>query len=445
MAWTFNPFTGNFDKVDYITDYVSKADGGFFQGPVSFQSYTTVGTDNNNAFRVENSSNDAVIRVDTNNEYVYSADLFPMTPNTYALGGVDNEWDTAHIGDVTVTNELDAGNVDADYYASGNSGAGVSNISYFYNNVGVDLAQGYNTGISGGVTSTTNSNTANKAIGFNLNGFLNGTGNLTGGIFGIDGAWLYYGSGTVANLVGTNWVMNNMGGTITNYDGFKVSTSQTFGTTTTLKQLNLTGTLGGTVTNGYGIYQDISSLSNYFAGNIDAQTADVYGAKVGIGTTIFDSGVILEVTGGDAKFNDNVEVVDDLKVSGELQGARESFTFSYGRGGGARYAKIGEFQTSAGQGYIMSRGGSIVSVSVTANVNNYSASGNMDAEARIGGTPMFQKAINVTGAGLYSGYATQARDTDTFVAGNSLEAYIDIHGTFSVYDVVIVIEVQFDT
>jgi len=141
----------------------------------------------------------------------------------------------------------------------------------------------------------------------------------------------------------------------------------------------------------------------------------------------------------------NIEVSDDLKVSGELQGARESFTFSYSRGGGARYAKIGERTPVAGQGYIMPRDGSIVSVTVTANVDNFASGGNMDAEARIAGTPLFQEVINVTGPGLYSGYNTQARGTDTFSAGNSLEAYIDIHGTFQVYDVVIVIEVQFDT
>jgi hypothetical protein len=149
--------------------------------------------------------------------------------------------------------------------------------------------------------------------------------------------------------------------------------------------------------------------------------------------------------GDEVDITGDVDCNRDLNVDGELKGARESFTFSYGRGGGARYAKIGELQTSAGQGYIMPRNGSIVSISVTANVNSFASGGNMDAEARIGGTPMFQKVIDVTGAGLYSGYATQARDTDTFVAGNSLEAYIDIHGIFRVYDVIIVIEVQFDT
>ena len=138
----------------------------------------------------------------------------------------------------------------------------------------------------------------------------------------------------------------------------------------------------------------------------------------------------------------------DAEIAGELKGSRQSFSFGYNKNlSSDTYIKsAGNTITSATIGYVMPRAGSIVGIGFCTNINNLAVGGDLKAVARINGSDKLSETLSFAGTGDKSGYATAARNTHTFTAGQKLAVYTDkVSGTYMWQNTVVNIEVVFDT
>lgn len=152
-----------------------------------------------------------------------------------------------------------------------------------------------------------------------------------------------------------------------------------------------------------------------------------------------------------------ITVPTNLIVEGELQGGRcllgmgegETFTAD-------RYLDFynGQ-QSSALNGYVMTRAGQVLGVSCSMIISNYSATSFVSIKVLKNGIGTVvshaQKSITSNGFHNWSGNQTRATAIaagDTFVAGDVLTLYIDFQNTppsFTAQDVCAMMELQFDT
>jgi hypothetical protein len=117
---------------------------------------------------------------------------------------------------------------------------------------------------------TANSNTNYVAVALQFPLVLLGTGSLTNttGQWGVDSGVNNYNSGTTALEGGMRLTLFSTGGTHTHMSGLTIA-STLGGTITTFKGLEIKTHTGATTpTNFYGVYQEDTAMTNYFAGDI---------------------------------------------------------------------------------------------------------------------------------------------------------------------------------
>lgn len=146
----------------------------------------------------------------------------------------------------------------------------------------------------------------------------------------------------------------------------------------------------------------------------------------------------------------SVNISPNLVVEAELQGSRQSvllsrdasFTVSSGHGGN-QFVKAGEVIMTISKGVVMTRAGSIVGISIMYDVT--ATSGTLTLNALVNGTSVWANTLNSTVAAQKVDSFTQARDTDTFSADNDLQVSLTSSGSHDVDDVIVTLEIQYDT
>jgi len=178
----------------------------------------------------------------------------------------------------------------------------------------------------------------------------------------------------------------------------------------------------------------------------------IYGGASGVPTRLADVAVgSVLVSGGVTTapaWSSSPTIGGNLTVSGELLGARESFVLSNATGGSGAiiYFKAGEITMTATKGLLMPRAGSIVGISLQYDItaDNVAA---MALEVYKDGVSVWSNTLSHTVAADKEAYFTQARNTDTFTAGQVLTVGVTQGGgaKSSWDDGICVLEVVFDS
>jgi len=139
------------------------------------------------------------------------------------------------------------------------------------------------------------------------------------------------------------------------------------------------------------------------------------------------------------------DVTGNINLSGELMGCRCLLPFNRTSITADAYLGAAAMAFTSTTGYLMHRAGSIVGISIVTTTTDTS-SGTIICHAYKNGASVYSVTITTTGSGTYEASGTQARGTDTFVAGDTIVAYVDF-GTFTgtAAPVGAIIEVVFDT
>ncbi len=170
----------------------------------------------------------------------------------------------------------------------------------------------------------------------------------------------------------------------------------------------------------------------------------------GMGSGSWVTGLSMDSTSADITLLEQVICDKNLTVSGALKGGRcllgmgEANTFT-----ADRYLDYynGQ-QSSATNGYVMSRAGSIVGVSCSMVITGHSANSLVQIEVRKNGSPTLTASQNMTGNGDFNWSLVESRGTDTFAAGDVLTLYVNFASTppsYTAQDVCAMMELQFDT
>ena len=157
--------------------------------------------------------------------------------------------------------------------------------------------------------------------------------------------------------------------------------------------------------------------------------------------------VVAAVSAADLTASNDLTVANDATISGELKGSRcllpigssgeNKTTDQFLRGGGNSVM-------GATTGYMMNRAGSIVGVTWMYSVDSYTPVATVEIEIRKNNSAVYEVSDTIAATGVGDVRGTQARGTDTFVAGDIITALVDIDGTIQ-YDMYGgYIEVQFD-
>ena len=170
------------------------------------------------------------------------------------------------------------------------------------------------------------------------------------------------------------------------------------------------------------------------------QTSDIFVVEQSDGTDIF----VVD--------NTNVTVTNDMTVSGEMKGTRMLLQC------GERGNVVAPFSSNpldtAGlvgvgstEGWRMLRAGSITGLSINFNAIAHTTDGNANAEVRVNNSVVFTVTHTVTATGVQGVNGTQARGTDTFVAGDILRMTVTNNntGVFTIDDIVGLCEIVYDT
>ncbi len=142
----------------------------------------------------------------------------------------------------------------------------------------------------------------------------------------------------------------------------------------------------------------------------------------------------------------------DILLTGELKGAREgkqfSFNDSFAVSGTTQYLKYGEVLTSSTKGWLADRAGSILGLSILYDITATAAGGDLVIEVRKNGTTVFTASLDdATTGDNKETRATQARGTDTFVAGDLITMSI-IEGqadSVTMNEIIASVDLQLDT
>lgn len=163
----------------------------------------------------------------------------------------------------------------------------------------------------------------------------------------------------------------------------------------------------------------------------------------------FTNDKIASIAGGTEAFSVSPTLVvsnEDLSIVKEIKGTRVQFQAGFGaEGGSSRYLKTTNgADFSATHGFVMPHAGSIVSVAASTVISGYSLSGTSSFQVRVNDSLAYQTQITPAGNGHIDNYATQARNTDTFSAGDLIQVYYDHKGTYNINDTVVTFEVVYD-
>jgi hypothetical protein len=116
------------------------------------------------------------------------------------------------------------------------------------------------------------------------------------------------------------------------------------------------------------------------------------------------------------------------------------------RTSGSGFLKIaGNILCSGARGVPMTRAGSIIGVSSNVDITVFSVAGSVSIDYRVDNVSFLTHTLTVSGGGQAQQTTTQAREIDTFVAGDLIHAFwTHISGTFTAHFMG-TIEVEFDT
>lgn len=145
----------------------------------------------------------------------------------------------------------------------------------------------------------------------------------------------------------------------------------------------------------------------------------------------------------------DTDVEGGLNVSGEMEGSRMLLCFGSTKGstgGAVCYLKMADGTAcSASKGFVMPRAGSIVGMSVGYYVSSVTFSGNFRSYIQVNGLTVYPVDDFVNSTGQKNHYNTQDREIDKFNAGDRIGVKVDALYAGGYIDVVLLIEVQFDT
>jgi len=187
---------------------------------------------------------------------------------------------------------------------------------------------------------------------------------------------------------------------------------------------------------------------------LERETADILGFKIDMPLDLIDNNFTTtgQVQAEHLYSTDDAVIDGDLTVSGEMKGSRIVYNFGYtaGLNGPNTFVlEVGPRVKSglaASQGYLMPRAGSVVGIAIILDVNA-SAGGDVDFLARTDNdTTLFTETISAPGvADGHKQYNTFTRGTYTFSAGEVLQVRMDVDAGVTTDDVIVSLEVQFDT
>lgn len=150
--------------------------------------------------------------------------------------------------------------------------------------------------------------------------------------------------------------------------------------------------------------------------------------------------------------DEKLEVIGNILLSGELMGSRQSIIFSDDAGAGLannnRYLFAGGVQMTADKGLTAIRDGSIVGISINYDVTGNDDPDTFDLEVLKNGAVVWTNALDKVVANNKEAQATQARGTDTFVAGDTITLRISTtdeeDASMNYNDVIILLEYVYD-
>ena len=143
----------------------------------------------------------------------------------------------------------------------------------------------------------------------------------------------------------------------------------------------------------------------------------------------------------------DVSASGDVTITGALEGARLFIPSggSLSNTTNSRYMQFGgAWLNGTDEGMPMPRDGSIVSYTVMTNIDSYTPVATMKYEIRVNGSVVWNDTKTLDATGNVIWYATQARGTDTFSAGDYITTRMDVSGTLQYDSVFAGFEVVFD-
>ena len=141
---------------------------------------------------------------------------------------------------------------------------------------------------------------------------------------------------------------------------------------------------------------------------------------------------------------------EDVTIPSELKGARQIIQY----GSAAKITATSYLRTAGNTlcrsdvGNKMMRSGSIVGFSYVFDVTGVTTHGNFDIEIRVNDSTVMSGTITIPAFGIavYEGYTTQARDTDTFSAGDLIQAHITYNsGQYTIGRSMVLVDLQVDS
>lgn len=150
------------------------------------------------------------------------------------------------------------------------------------------------------------------------------------------------------------------------------------------------------------------------------------------------------------EFTGDVEIKNELKGARQVLAVGDNVARSFVAGSGFFYQKtINGVQMTESKGYAFDSEGSIVGLTFSCTISNYSATGTLFFGVYIDGTfTNFSTAavINANGEYIFTP-ARQSRDLDSFLTTETIQTAIFVGGagTFDVNEIIATIDIQLDT
>jgi len=159
-----------------------------------------------------------------------------------------------------------------------------------------------------------------------------------------------------------------------------------------------------------------------------------------------NSGISIDDSNNITDVND-LTIENDLDVKGESKGSRVLISAgnSVNYTGLEKSMKVGSCLLNGDKGLPMVRAGSIVGLSAMVDVSAFTSPGTFTYNCYKNGSVVFSGSYTISSTGVTTHETTQARDTDTFVAGDLIK--LSGHGAlgYTVNNTIICLELQFDT
>jgi len=109
-----------------------------------------------------------------------------------------------------------------------------------------------------------------------------------------------------------------------------------------------------------------------------------------------------------------------------------------------KYARFGEIETSANQGVVMVRPGSIVGITMNVAIDPYSSPGNFRVTSKINDDNKLFTSTGIDGDPFYSEQSSAPAGVHHFGNGDLIQVYIDpVSGVYSWKNCIIMVEVEY--